>query len=908
MRNNATVVEAQTNMPPTTTTATSIATSTATTSTTIGSIHSNSFAENSLRMATHRNVSGGPNEARTNERNGNNNHNSNSHNDPLLTGDTAASVIPLPSLSSSSSSKSSSSSSTARSLRHHPAPTSRKEEGLPLLSSVASSSSSSSSVAAAKTLTSSLCALPATALWMQFPFHLPQNPLQHSQQNHPPTHRYHPQLESTPISLSTTVVPMARDSTRTSCEDEVLASTATITRATTTTASSCLSSTSSSASSPAPSSSCTSFLPDGPASNDIQDQVDANGDDTNNRHHQDATCCRTMGSSMLDAADSSSMSSSSSSTSSSSLLSFSLLHHQQDEDDNCSNNANCIHQSKHIAVSSGDEETNHQHHHHHHLSLDVVTEGGTRLCHGTNEALQEHDDNNDDDDDDEWLQQRWKLMGQVIHMQQCIRQREGYDAVLMFLLKGAMTLFNCEYGYIGELQCNPYQQHPPGPPTTSTTTTRVPPTTDSPREVLLQTRALSSPPSSMIHTMAGSEKNWYTAMEYHMDTYFQRHVATLRKAWIGTSSHELLVPADNTTTTTTTTGAATGSTNDTSKPSDPNSGMKNVMCIPLWRQGGGEPLDDHLIGMMCLSHKKQTNSTTKRKKQHHQRTNQHRSKKCDLPAELDSTIHSHPQYYTEFNPSDLERVTPLAIMAANLIQACGPLGNRGGEQISHSQYHQRRLEQKQTQVAQCKNSTVNKILGGPLLTSPWQVNVSTRQQQQEQQQQQGHDYMNNDNIRRELEVVKQQLEEANRNITKASTLQRQHFTCMSHEIRTPLNCIVGMASLLHETHLTREQKESVEMIIHSSNLLMSIVDDVLDYSKLSAGNVTVNVQRTSLQKVLDTVIGLIKVKAQAEGMNLQTFFDADVPEFIDTDGRRLQQILFNLLGNATSTCAAMRVS
>ena len=79
-----------------------------------------------------------------------------------------------------------------------------------------------------------------------------------------------------------------------------------------------------------------------------------------------------------------------------------------------------------------------------------------------------------------------------------------------------------------------------------------------------------------------------------------------------------------------------------------------------------------------------------------------------------------------------------------------------------------------------------------------------------------------------LEALNKELEEANSQIASASALQLQHFASMSHEIRTPLNCIIGLSSLLEETDLNAMQKESIDMIVNSGQLLRTIVDDVLD--------------------------------------------------------------------------------
>lgn len=151
----------------------------------------------------------------------------------------------------------------------------------------------------------------------------------------------------------------------------------------------------------------------------------------------------------------------------------------------------------------------------------------------------------------------------------------------------------------------------------------------------------------------------------------------------------------------------------------------------------------------------------------------------------------------------------------------------------------------------------------------------------------------------ELQLANKHLEEANRKVVRASQAQLQHFACMSHEIRTPLNCIMGLSSLLQETKLNAYQQDSLKMIVTSGDLLLTVVNDVLDYSKLESGNVEINIQRSNLQETLDAVVHSIGQKALQKNLTLRTFYGCNVPEFIDTDKQRLQQILYNLLGNAT---------
>lgn len=161
-----------------------------------------------------------------------------------------------------------------------------------------------------------------------------------------------------------------------------------------------------------------------------------------------------------------------------------------------------------------------------------------------------------------------------------------------------------------------------------------------------------------------------------------------------------------------------------------------------------------------------------------------------------------------------------------------------------------------------------------------------------------------------LEALNKELEQANHKIASASAMQLQHFACMSHEIRTPLNCIIGLSSLLEETELNPMQRESMEMIVSSGKLLRQIVDDVLDYSKLESGNAEVLVKKVNLQETLNAVVHLIKTSrvTTEKELDVVTLYDPLLPEVVDTDSRRIQQILYNLLGNAIKfSCEKGRV-
>ncbi|CAB9523593.1 Hybrid signal transduction histidine kinase J [Seminavis robusta] len=149
-----------------------------------------------------------------------------------------------------------------------------------------------------------------------------------------------------------------------------------------------------------------------------------------------------------------------------------------------------------------------------------------------------------------------------------------------------------------------------------------------------------------------------------------------------------------------------------------------------------------------------------------------------------------------------------------------------------------------------------------------------------------------------LRETNTRLELANRKLAATSKAQLETFACMSHEIRTPLNCIIGLATLLQDTDLSPQQEESMSMIVSSSDLLLAVVNDILTFSKLEAGKMEVETKRSSLQEVLNSVVFAMETKAEEREINLHTEFGAHVSPSLRTDPRRLQQVLYNLLGNA----------
>lgn len=159
----------------------------------------------------------------------------------------------------------------------------------------------------------------------------------------------------------------------------------------------------------------------------------------------------------------------------------------------------------------------------------------------------------------------------------------------------------------------------------------------------------------------------------------------------------------------------------------------------------------------------------------------------------------------------------------------------------------------------------------------------------------------------ELKLSNSSLEDAKLAAESASRTKNVFLASMSHEIRTPMNAIIGLAALLSEMDMGKDQKNFVDTIRTSSESLLSLINDILDYTKIEANELDLEEVEFDLREIMEELSGMVSLQAEEKGLGLSCYLQTNVEGHLMGDPSRLRQILLNLATNAIKFTISGRV-
>ena len=174
------------------------------------------------------------------------------------------------------------------------------------------------------------------------------------------------------------------------------------------------------------------------------------------------------------------------------------------------------------------------------------------------------------------------------------------------------------------------------------------------------------------------------------------------------------------------------------------------------------------------------------------------------------------------------------------------------------------------------------------------LNVQLEERQEELAQQNEEIQAQNEEIKRQKKIAEYEAEKA----LEASKYKSIFLASMSHEIRTPLNGIISMVDILNKTNITDEQREYLEIVQISGNNLLSIINDILDYSKIEANQLELENISINLYEEITDVVKMLSFKTEKKGLKLTTSIAPNVDKYIKGDPVRIKQVLINYCNNA----------